>query len=71
MQLTIDLNDDASEAYGDLLDALGDQADMEIDAETHAEAVLRNYIAAEYSELPPSDQTVPLAAIVDDDGEQQ
>lgn len=68
MTIEIDLNDDAEQAYEQLLAALNEQADESMGMDDHATAVLKNYLAQEYSKLPPQKQTVPLAAIVNGDG---
>lgn len=51
MKLNIELDDDAARGYERILETLEEQSGQNIDAEEHAEMVLRQFIGEEYGQL--------------------
>jgi len=51
MIIEVKITDDAEQAYERIIETLEQQAGQEIDADDHAEQVLRQYIAEEYGQL--------------------
>ncbi|WP_049981789.1 hypothetical protein [Halolamina rubra] len=50
-EITVSLDSEAAHAYDRILNALEQQHDQAIDADDHAERILRKYIADEYRKL--------------------
>lgn len=70
MTVEIDLPEGADTAYDQLLSHLREQSDGDFSKADHATEVLQNYVASEYANLPPEEQTVALASIINPDDQE-
>ncbi|NHX35283.1 MULTISPECIES: hypothetical protein [Halolamina] len=51
LEITVSLDSEAAHAYERILNGLEQQHDQSVDADDHAERILRKYIADEYRKL--------------------